>query len=199
MIGLLVRHGHAAHVDRWLAGRRDVGLSEAGREHARRLRTAFAWTPLTAVYSSPLQRAIDTAAPLAADHGLHVQVRPALTDMDFGEWTGVAVEELERDPAWQAFNRDRRRACPPGGEPLDRVYRRVVRELQWMAPAHPGETVVIVTHAELIRCALSAFSGRTLDEVLAVEIHPGWVSAIGIDPHFQCALTVDEAPDQAAE
>ena len=156
------------------------------------------YLPLTAIYSSPLERAVETAAPLARDHGLPVQTRTALNEMDFGEWTGRMIAELADDPAWQSFNGDRGRACPPGGEALQQVQRRVVDELVALSRSHAGEVVAVVTHAEPIRCALAAFSGSSLDDVKAVEIAPGYVSAIGIQPNVRRVLAINMDADQVA-
>jgi probable phosphoglycerate mutase len=156
------------------------------------------YLPLTAIYSSPLERALETAGPLAHDHGLRVQTRPALNDMDFGDWTGRTLDELADDPAWKSFNGDRGRACPPGGEALQQVQRRVVDELLALSRLHAGEVVAIVTHAEPIRCALAAFSGSSLDDVKAVEIAPGYVSAIGIQPNVRRVLAINMDAGQAA-
>jgi broad specificity phosphatase PhoE len=159
MVGLLIRHGHAAPEDRSLAGRRAaVPLDDVGREQAHVLAHALTWLTLSGVYSSPVEGAVETAFPLANDHGLDVRVRPALTDVDFA------------------------------GEPLADVQRRVVAELMTLAKSHQGETVAIVTHDEPIRCALAAFSGRTLDDIMNVEISPTHVSAIGITPSGICEV-----------
>jgi broad specificity phosphatase PhoE len=192
MIGFLIRHGQADPVGRWLAGRRPgISLNAAGREQTAQLVRALTWAPLTAVYTSPLERAFETALPLARDHGLDVRVRHALTDIDFGAWTGRMLEELCTDPEWNRFNSDRNHACPPGGEALTEVQRRVVEELLALAKTHPGEVVAIVTHAEPIRCALAAFAGQSLNEVLAIEIEPAHVSAIGITSGVRRVLGVN--------
>jgi broad specificity phosphatase PhoE len=130
MIGLLIRHGHADPLGRWLAGRTPgVSLSEIGREQASQLVRALTWAPLSAIYTSPLERALQTAQPLAFDYGLDVRVRSAWTDVDFGAWTGRTLKDLSTDPEWNRFNRERNHACPPGGEALADVRRRVVDEL----------------------------------------------------------------------
>ena len=200
MVGLLIRHGHADAVEGWLSGRRDgVALSAQGRAEAERLRQALRWTPLSAVYSSPLGHAVETAQPLARDRGLDVEVRPALTDVDFGDWTGRAMDELATDPAWQSFNRDRTRSCPPRGEALALVQQRIVDELMKLARTHAGETIAIVTHAEPIRCALAAFGGSSLDAVMAVEINGGHVSPVGIAaPHVRRVLGINMPADDMA-
>ena len=199
MVGLLIRHGHTDAVEKWLAGRRDgVALSANGAREAEELSKALRWLPLTAVYSSPLERAVRTAEPLARDHGLGVQTREALTDVDFGEWTGKSLAELAGDPQWTAFNRDRRRACAPGGESLCDVQRRVVDELLSLARTHQSEMVAVVTHAEPIRCAIAAFECTSLDDVVAVEISPAHVSTVGIGAKFRRVLSINLLPELAA-
>ncbi len=192
MIGLLIRHGHAEPIGRWLAGRQPgVSLDEAGWEQTSQLVQALTWAPLSAVYTSPLERAVQTAHPLAYDHGLDVRVRPAFTDIDFGAWTGRTLEDLSTDLEWQRFNSDRNHACPPGGEALADVQRRIVDELLALGKTHPGEVVAIVTHAEPIRCALAAFGDTSLNEVMAVEIKPAHISAIGITSGVRRVLGVN--------
>ena len=139
MVGLLIRHSDAE----------SLGRDRAGREQASEFVRALTWVPLAAVYTSPLERAVETAHPLANDHGLDVHVRAALTDIDFGE-------------------------------ALLEVQRRIVNELMTLAKSHQGETIAIVTHAEPIRCALAAFTGDTLDDILSVEISPARLCAVGI-------------------
>ena len=198
MVGLLIRHGHAEPVGRWLAGRREgVALSDIGRAEAERLRDGLAYAPLTAIYSSPMQRAVETAEPLARDHGLCVQPRAAFNEVDFGDWTGRMLEDLAEDAAWRSFNANRQCACPPGGEALQCVQRRVVDELLALSRCHAGEMIAIVTHAEPIRCAIAAFCGGSLDDVLTLEISPGHVSTIGIEPMVCRVLAVNLRADQA--
>jgi broad specificity phosphatase PhoE len=199
MVGLLIRHGHSDAVGQWLAGRRSgVPLNTAGRREAEELSQALRWLPITAVYSSPLERAVDTATPLARDHGLTVKTREALTDVDFGEWTGKTLDELVNEPKWQAFNRERQRACAPGGEALTDVQHRIVNELIELSHTHPGELVAIVTHAEPIRCAIAAFEYASLDEVLALEISPAHVSTVGIEAKLRRVLAVNLRADAVA-
>lgn len=151
MVGLLIPHGHAEDGGQSLAGRgAGVTLDAEGRQQADALAQALTWVPLSAVYSSPLERAVETAHPLANDHGLDVHVRPALTDTN--------------------------------GESLADVQRRVFDELMTLAKSHQGETIAIVTHTEPIRCVLASLSGKTLDEMMMVELSPTHVTAVGITP-----------------
>jgi broad specificity phosphatase PhoE len=199
MIALLVRHGHVDSVDRWLEGRRDsVRLNAMGRQQASSLSDALSSVPIAAVYTSPLRRALETAEPVAAAHRLPINVREALVDVDFGEWTGKHFDELSHDPRWLVFNRSRADACAPGGEPLDAVRRRIEQELLFFSRRHSGQTIVVVTHAEPIRCAIAAFRKVTLDEVLGVEILPGRISTVQIDAARAAVVAVNRAPNQAA-
>jgi broad specificity phosphatase PhoE len=197
MIALLMRHAHTTPVGHSVAGRQPgIGLSADGRRDVARLVHALTWAPLSAVYTSPLERAVQTALPLAAAHGLDVQARPGLTDIDFGAWTGKALEQLSADPEWERFNRDREHACPPGGEPLADVQRRVVAELMTLARPHAGEMIALVSHAEPIRCVLAACAGQSLNEAMTIDIHPGHMCSIGIISSLRSVLAVNVDPDE---
>jgi len=175
-----------------------VKLSEEGHRQARHLSDALRWLPLSAVYSSPLERAMQTAAPLAHDHNLTIRVRPSLTDIDFGAWTGRTLDELAQDARWLEFNEQRSRGSAPGGESLTDVQRRVMAELLHLSRRHHGEIVAIVTHAEPIRCVIAELEGVTLDDVLTVEISPAHVSAVGLGPSVRRVLAVNLAAEKAS-
>src|SRR5436190_881152 len=114
---LLIRHGTTDDVGRRLAGRTPGRhLNEQGLREARELTLRLAETPIAAVYSSPLERAQETAAPLAAMHALPVVTRDDLTELDFGRWTAMEIGSLEGEPDWLAFNTARSDTRIPGGE-----------------------------------------------------------------------------------
>jgi broad specificity phosphatase PhoE len=196
VIALLIRHGHTEAVGQWLAGQRhDVPLSPAGRTEAEALAAALRSRTFAAVYSSPLARAVETARPVARDHRLVVRIREALTDIDFGRWTGASLAALSGDTAWNRFNRERARACPPCGESVAAVQRRIIDELIGLSRVHTGEAdcVAIVTHAEPIRCAIASLDDKSLDEVMTLEISTAHVSAVCIGPTVRRVLSVNEA------
>jgi broad specificity phosphatase PhoE len=201
MMALLIRHGHTEAVGQWLAGRgADPPLSRTGRLEAEALSAALSPFRITAVYSSPLSRALETARPLARNHRVVIRLREALTDVDFGAWTARTLDSLAHDRTWQAFNRNRRDACSPRGEPLAAVQRRIVDELIGLSRVHAGarERIAVVTHAEPIRCALAAVEGKSLDEVLDVEISTAHVSIVSIGPGVRQVISVNVTPDDAA-
>ena len=174
---LLVRHGHTEAVSRYLAGRASgVGLSAAGRRQAEDLVTAFAGRPLHAIYSSPMERCLATAAPLARARGLDVRVDPDLTEAKFGEWTGRTFADLETLPEWQAFNTRRATAPVPGGEAAADVQRRMLAALDRIRRAHPGDTVAVFSHADPIRYALLHARALPLDRVHDLAIDPASIT-----------------------
>ncbi len=111
----LVRHAVADGVGSIIHGRRPgVSLNEVGREQAAWLAERLRDDQLHAVYSSPLERARETAEAIAAPHRVPVCIEPGLNEMNFGEWTGRSVEELREHPRWRAFNERRSATRVPG-------------------------------------------------------------------------------------
>jgi len=169
----LVRHGQTESNRRGLAlGRADVPLNEIGRSQAARLAEALAAEPLKAVYSSPLQRALDTARPIAARHGLEVQVDAGLIEMDIGELDGLAFADVrERYPglleSW--LGRDGPGQPMPGGERLVDVQERSWRAIEAIAERHPDEAVCAVTHNFVILSALARALGMDLADFRRVR------------------------------
>jgi broad specificity phosphatase PhoE len=175
----LVRHGHTEAVGRYLAGRAPgVGLTRAGQEQAEALAAQFAGLPLHAIYCSPLERTRATAEPLARARGLEVRIEPGFIEVDFGEWTGLTFQALERRADWRAFNASRSTAVVPGGEAPIAAQSRAVEALARVREAHPGGHVAIVSHADIIRYALLHATGASLDDVHAVTVRPGSVTRL---------------------
>ena len=105
---LLLRHAEidamAARLSSRLPG---IRLNAAGRAHALRLSRKLARVPLSAVYSSPLERAIETAAPIAGAHDLPVEILDGLDEVNFGDWSGLTFRVLAQFPAWREYNERR--------------------------------------------------------------------------------------------
>jgi probable phosphoglycerate mutase len=180
---LLVRHASGDHVGRRLAGRAPgAPLNDAGRAEASRLAGWLAPVPLAAVYSSPLERARDTAAPIAAAHGLGVTEDPAFTELDFGDWTGRSMASLAGDPHWDRFNQFRSTTRPPRGELMLEAQARAVAALAALAARHDGATVAVVSHADVLRSVIAHFAGAPLDLFLRYVIDPASVSTLALHP-----------------
>ena len=180
---ILIRHGETDAVGRRLSGRTEgVPLNARGHEQAERLADALARVRLTGIIVSPLQRALETATPLAIAHGTAMRIDRALIDVDFGEWTGMLLDDVRHDPRWSAFNAHRERAIAPGGESLRDVSDRMDAALESIRQQFLGGVVAVVTHAEPIRCAVARARSVTLDQALAIEIDTGSVSILDAQP-----------------
>ena len=176
---LLIRHAHWDGVGRILAGRTPgVGLSPEGAAEAERLAGALASLPVAAVYTSPLDRARETAGPIARRLGLEPREAPGLLELDFGRWTGKAIAELEADPDWGRFNRERGTARIPGGETMGEAVARARAALAEIAGCWEDRVVVAVSHGDIIRGVLADALGLALSRIFQLEVEPASVSVL---------------------
>jgi broad specificity phosphatase PhoE len=190
---LLIRH--AAHVElgRTLSGRRrDVALSQDGLQQARIVADLLGIEPISAVYSSPRERAYYTARAVAEPHELKPRIKDSLDEIDFGDWCGMAFAELEGDPAWDAWNAERGTARPPGGESMAEAVARTAGALQEIAAEHDGETIACVSHCDIIRGAVAHFLGLPLDRILAFDVDPASVTRIALGSWGARIMTLNE-------
>jgi probable phosphoglycerate mutase len=170
---ILVRHAAHIHLNRILSGRMPgVALSDAGRVQASRLATRLATRGVDLVRSSPLDRAQATAAAIAAAAGVAVETAAGLQEIDFGAWTGLRFDELAGDAEWDQWNARRSAARPPGGESMGEAQARIVAHLDAVARDHAGRTIVLVSHADMIRAAVAHAIGLNLDNLLRFDIDP---------------------------
>ncbi len=178
---LLIRHGETDAVGREIMGwRPGWHLNANGREQAQRLAERLARRPIQAFYTSPLERAVETAAILAAPHALEAQPEPDFAEVRFGAWEGCKFGELERMEEWRQYNRFRACVRPPGGEMLVEVQTRMVRRLQSLAREHREGTVAVVSHGDALRSALALYLGISLDMILRFEISPASLSVLEV-------------------
>jgi probable phosphoglycerate mutase len=159
---LLVRHGatQLSAEDRF-SGEVGVDLSEEGRAQVRRLAERLAREKLVAVYSSPLSRTVETAELLAAPHRLAVERRADLREISHGRWEGLTRREVEAQFAeeYAAWELDPFTVAPLGGESGLTVLARALPALRDLVVAHPGRTVLVVSHKATIRILLSSLLG----------------------------------------
>jgi broad specificity phosphatase PhoE len=155
-----------------------VCLSEQGRAEAATLAERLAAAGITVIYSSPLERALETAGPVAARLRLPIEIRDGLGEVRFGDFTGRTMAELDRDPAWHKFNHYRGSTRAPGGELMLEAQARMVAELERIRESHPDGVVAVFSHSDIIRAAVLHYAGMPLDLFERIEIHPASVSVI---------------------
>jgi probable phosphoglycerate mutase len=177
----LVRHGSHDLLGKRLCGRMPgVDLNAEGQVQARRAAAWLGDEAIAAVYSSPLERAAQTARPIAERHGLDVQTAEALDELDLGEWTGAPLDALRPRGDWQWWNSARGQHRPPGGETMLDVQLRMARWLESVRRSHPEDRVAAVTHGDVIKATLTFVLGLSIDHHDRFEIDPGSVSAIEV-------------------
>jgi broad specificity phosphatase PhoE len=159
---LLVRHGATTATEEGrFSGSTGAELSEEGRWQAARLGERLARHSITAVYASPLSRALDTARIVAAHCRLEPAVRDGLREIGHGRWEGMKREEVEHAfggeyAAWEA---DPFTFAPEGGESGVAVLARALPVIREIVTAHPGEQVLVVSHKATLRLILSSLLG----------------------------------------
>jgi probable phosphomutase (TIGR03848 family) len=190
---LLIRHALTDAVGQVLTGRTPgVILNDRGRAQAEALGRRLARTALAAVYSSPLERAMATAHEIARAHGLTVECRPGLHEVDFGQWTLRTLSSLAGDPEWQRFNARRGGAPVPGGEPMLAVQARMVAEMEALAARHPEETIAVVGHGDPLRAVLLHALGVPLDLFERIEVEPASLSVVTLGPSGPCVRRLND-------
>ena len=169
-------------------------MTERGRAEIASQAERLATEKIAAIYASPLQRTRESAEILAARLGLPIAFRDDLLELDFGEWTGTTFDAIRADPRWQAWSTQRSLAAIPGGESMREVQQRVVAALLELNERHLHETVVLVSHGDVIRAVLLFALGMPLDFYNRIEIGQGSISTINIGASGIRVTTLGERP-----
>jgi len=191
----LLRHAAHDNVGRFLAGRLPgVRLGAAGRAQAERLACRMQREDLLAVHSSPRERTQETAALVAAAHGIErVVVEPELDEVDFGEaWQGKDFETLNQDPEWRRWNSVRSMARTPAGERMIDVQCRAMALLERLAAQYAGAAAALVSHSEVIKAIVSHVLGLPVDAWTRFEIGPASITTVVTGEWGAKLLTLNE-------
>ena len=176
---VLVRHATTAATGKRLGGwTPGVHLDAPGVAQAEATAGRLADQPVTAVYASPLERTQETAASVAEPHGLEVRTRRGLGEVDYGDWTNKPLGQLRRRKAWEIVQRTPSRMQFPGGESIRAAQARVVDETEALAAEHAGETIVCVSHADVIKAVVAHHLGMPLDAFQRLVIAPASVTVL---------------------
>ncbi len=190
---LLARHGENDFVGHTLAGwMPGVHLNERGWRQAERLAELLGAQPIAAVYSSPLERARETAEPLARRLGLQIETLEAVGEVRMGEWTNRSIVGLHGDPAWQRFNTQRSTARIPGGETMLEVQGRMVEAFEMLRSRHPDQTIAVISHGDPIRALIAYYLGMPLDLMQRLEIETATVNEIRLSDWGPQVIRINE-------
>jgi probable phosphoglycerate mutase len=190
---LLVRHGQTATTGKLLPGRAPgLHLADTGRQQAERAAERIAELDrVDALYVSPLERARETAAPIAKARGLRAKVERGLLECDFGEWTGGELAKLMKLPEWSTVQRAPSTFRFPGGESFSEMQHRIVTTLDRLRATHPGGVVVCVSHADPIKAAVAHALGTHLDLFQRIVISTCAISVVAYGPGGPAVLAVN--------
>ena len=194
---LLIRHGENDFVKTGkLAGHLpEVHLNEKGQQQAAELATALEKLPIKAVYSSPLERARETATPLAQKLGLEVQIRPGLIETAIGEWAGQELKELQKLAVWEIVQQAPSRFRFPGGESFAECQNRMVSEVEAISRAHkPEDMVIIVSHADPIKLVTAYYLGMPLDYFQRLGCETASVNVLNLSETGAALLKLNQRP-----
>lgn len=197
---LLVRHGETPTTGKLLPGRAPgLHLSEHGRAQAKAVAERLAGVKkIAAIYASPLERTRETAAPLATALGMKVTVDKGLLEADIGRWTGLDFKTVRKAPEWKLVHQYPSGFRFPGGESFVEMQTRIVSALERLRAAHPGETIVAVSHADTIKAAVAHALGTHLDLFQRIVISPCSVTAIAYGDGGPTVLSVNTTGDGPA-
>ena len=181
---VLVRHAVTPQTGPMLSGRTPgIDLSDTGHEQARAVGERLAVLPVRAVYASPIDRTRQTAAHIAGHHDLPVRVLEGVIEADYGSWTGGKLEDLAKTDLWKVVQRAPSRARFPDGESIAEMQTRTVAALEAVVANHPGEIVVVVSHADPIKSVIAHYTGVHLDLFQRIAVSPASVTVFSLGPH----------------
>lgn len=152
---------------------------------------------LAAIYSSPLERTLQTAQILADRLALPVQVGAGFTEIDFGDWSGQRFADLAADPRWQAWNSFRSIARLPNGGSMLEVQVQAITALHHLCRQYPEQRVAVVSHSDVIKAVVAHYLGIHLDLFQRMEISPASVSVIAVHHWGAQVLRLNDTGDLA--
>ncbi|MET0449920.1 MAG: histidine phosphatase family protein [Aeromicrobium sp.] len=180
---VLLRHGVTTSTERKAfsgSGGTDPELTEAGREQARR---AAGWLldrgGIDAIVASPMRRTRETAAAAAEVLGLDVEIDDGFIETSFGDWDGFTFAEIQERwgdelTAWLGSTA----VAPPGGEPFDAVYERVAAARDRLVAAHPGKTILVVSHVTPIKMLVRLALEAPMNVIYKMELSPASITTV---------------------
>lgn len=191
---LLIRHGENDYIKtQRLAGRLpDIHLNMKGQEQAQALADKLKDTPVNAIYSSPLARAVETAQPVADKLNLPVTARDGLIETDYGDWQNESLKELKKKALWSKVQNSPGEVQFPGGETFTAAQERIRLEIETLCKNHqPHDTILCVTHADPIKLVTAYFIGLPLDYFQRLIVKPASITSLQLEDSGSRLLTLN--------
>lgn len=187
---IFIRHGDTDHTGSVLSGRLpDIHLNERGRQQAAGLPRRLQALPPDLICSSPLERTLETAEPLAQEFGLDTRILPDLLELNYGHWTGRRPADLDADAYWQHYNRHRSTSRIPGGDLLAEAQLRMLKAMDNLHREMPNARIALVSHSDPIKAVLGYCVGMPLDFINRLQVDPASLSVVSFgagEPRVHC-------------
>lgn len=159
----------------------DVHLNGEGKRQAEELGKKLATAHIEAIYSSPLERAIETAEAIVTHHnGMSIEINEGIGEVHYGDWTGKHLRQLGRTRLWQVVQHNPSSARFPDGESIREMQSRAVACIENLSRKHPSGMVVAISHGDVIKAIVAHYSGIHLDLFQRIMVAPASVSVIGL-------------------
>lgn len=179
---LLVRHGQ----NEWVNQKRLAGwtpavhLNETGKDEVAVLSERLANLPIEAIYSSPLERCLETAMAIGSPHQIEIIQSEEIGEVRYGKWEGKKIKKLAKKRSWYAVQHYPSRFQFPDGEALRTVQQRAVNAIEEMAKQYTEQMIVVVSHADVIKLVLAHYLGMHVDLFQRIGLAPASVSILAL-------------------
>ncbi len=195
---LLIRHASNDYVKEgrlagWTPG---VHINAQGQREADALAHRLNNLHIAAIYSSPLERAVDTARAIAFCQNLEVRIHEGLGEVRAGEWTGKLIKELEPTETWKKLQESPSGVRIPGGETIDEAQARMVASIDGIVAAHPNQIVAVVSHADPIKATIAHYLGMDLNKFQRFIVSPASVTVFFIDKNGAALFRMNDSLGQ---
>jgi len=194
---LLIRHGENDYTKTHkLAGRLPkVHLNKHGQKQAQALADALTNVPIKAIYSSPLERTMETAKPIAKSLGLAIHKEKGLLETNVGDWQGRSLKRLYLYKHWKVVQRAPSRAQFPNGETFYECQNRIVSTIDGILARHKQKDIIAcVFHADPIKLAVAHYIGLPLDQFQRLGCNTGSVSVLVIGEMGASLMKLNQRP-----
>lgn len=190
----LVRHAAHDNVGNFLAGRTaGISLGEAGRAQVHHLGQRLRREDIDEIHTSPRERTRETAEGIASACDLALpQTDAALDEVNYGDWSGKTFEILNDDPRWRRWNTTRSLTRTPGGETMLDVQTRIFGLMETLASGGNDRRIALVSHADVIKAAVSHILGLPIDAWPRFDIAPASVTSVVIGDWGAKVMTLNE-------